>query len=364
MASWRAGRRSRAGLRTNGCVAGSRTATGKPILANDPHLDLAAPILWYLARIVTPAGELKGVTIPGAPIVLLGQNDHIAWGFTTTLTDTQDLFVETVDPADANAYLTPDGPKPFETREEVIHVKGAPDVAVRTRATRHGPVLSDVDEELAAFVGPGKAAALAFTGLGAQDTTFDGLMDLNAARSRDEFLAAVRQVQAPTQNIAYADVDGNIGFISPGLVPVRKSGDGLTPADGASGQFDWTGYLPFEKWPQVFNPAAGFVFNANNAVTPASQEASYGRDWEEPWRARRLQALLDRPEKQTLDASAAMQMDHVSPPMLALKPLMADHQTGGRAGAGGAGEGRRMGRRHARGAGRAADRRDLPLRIA
>jgi penicillin amidase len=304
-------------------VAGGRTTTGKPILANDPHLDLAAPILWYLARMVTPQGSIKGVTIPGTPIVLLGQNDRIAWGFTTTLTDTQDLFVETIDPADPSQYLTPDGPKPFELHDEVIHVKGAPDVVLRTRSTRHGPVLSDVDAELAAFVGPGKAAALAFTGLGAEDTTYDGFVDLNAASNHDEFLTALRQVQAPTQNIAYADVDGNIGFISPGLIPVRKAGDGLTPADGASGAFDWTGYLPFEQWPQAYNPAAGFVFNANNAVTPLSEEAAYGRDWEEPWRARRIQALLDRPEKHDLDASAAMQLDHISPPMLALKPLMA-----------------------------------------
>jgi len=304
-------------------ISGARTATGKPILANDPHLDLAAPILWYLARMVTPQGEVEGVTIPGAPIVLLGRNDRIAWGFTTSLTDTQDLFVETLDPADPDKYLTPDGPKPFETREEVIHVKGGPDVVARARATRHGPVLSDVDADLSAFAGPGKAVALAFTGLGAQDTTFDALLGVNGAKTLDEFLATLHRVQAPTQNIAYADVEGNIGFISPGLVPVRKAGDGLTPVDGASGAYDWTGYLPFEQWPQAFNPAAGLVFNANNAVTPASEEAAYGRDWEEPWRARRIQALLDRPEKQDLDASAAMQMDHVSPPMLALKPLMA-----------------------------------------
>ena len=114
-----------------------------------------------------------------------------------------------------------------------------------------------------------------------------------------------------------------------GWCPVRKSGDGLTPADGASGRFDWTGFLPFEKQPQSFNPAAGFLFNANNAVTPVSEEASFGRDWEEPFRARRIQQFLDRPEKQDLDASAAMQMDHLSLAMLALKPLMASIKPSG-----------------------------------
>ena len=304
-------------------VAGARTTTGKPILANDPHLDLGAPILWYLARIVTPQGSVKGVTIPGTPVVLLGQNDRIAWGFTTALTDTQDLFVETLDPADPTKYQTPEGAKSFETRQEIIHVKDAPDVTLTVRATRHGPVMSDIDAEMRDFLGPGKVMALAFTGLGDRDTTFDAIVKLDAAKNRDEFLAAMRLFQTPTQNIAYADVDGNIGYFSPGLVPIRKSGDGLTPADGASGEFDWTGFVPFEQQPQAFNPATGFLFNANNAVTPVAEEATFGRDWEEPWRARRIQQLLDRPEKHDLDVSAAMQTDHLSLAMLALKPLMA-----------------------------------------
>src|SRR5208337_893541 len=137
-------------------VSGSRTDTGKPILANDQHLGIEAPILWYLARIVAPEGSVKGATAPGTPAVLLGQNDRIAWGFTTANTDVQDLFVETVDPSDPSKYLTPDGPKPFETREETIRVKDAPDVKLRIRTTRHGPVLSDVSKDLGGLAGPGK----------------------------------------------------------------------------------------------------------------------------------------------------------------------------------------------------------------
>jgi len=304
-------------------IAGARTATGKPILANDPHLELSAPILWYLARIVTPQGSVEGATVPGLPVVLLGRNDHIAWGFTTADTDTQDLFVETVDPADPGKYLTPDGSRAFATRDEIIHVKGGADVKLTVRATRHGPVLSDIDARMRAVAGPGKAMALAFTGLSDKDTTFEAILKLDAARNWDEFLAAMRLFQTPTQNIAYADVAGNIGYFSPGLVPVRKAGDGLTPADGASGKFDWTGFVPFEKLPQLFNPSTGFLFNANNAVIPISEEATFGRDWEEPWRARRIQQLLDADEKQTLDASAAMQTDHLSLALVAAKPLMA-----------------------------------------
>ena len=210
-------------------IAGSRTETGKPILANDPHLDLSAPILWYLARVVTPEGSVKGAMIPGAPVFVLGQNDSIAWGFTTADSNVEDLFVETVDPSDPAKYLTPDGPKPFDTREETIRVKGAADVKLAIRATRHGPVLSDVSTDVASVAEPGKVVALAFTGLGERDTTVEALLRVDAARNWGEFLDALRLYETPTQNLVYADVAGNIGFFNPGLVPMRKSGDGLAP---------------------------------------------------------------------------------------------------------------------------------------
>jgi len=300
-------------------VSGARTVTGKPILANDPHLEIGAPILWYLARVVTPEGSVKGATVPGLPVVLLGQNDRIAWGITNAYTDVQDLFVETIDPANANQYLTPDGPKPFATRDETIHVKGGADVALHVRETRHGPVLSDVDADLAALAGAGKAMALAYTGLGGQDTTAESLLRVNAARNWDEFLAALRLYQTPTQNLVYADVSGDIGYISPGLVPLRKSGDGLAPTDGASGQTDWIGTIPFEQWPQLHNPAAGFAFNANNALVADGHQPPLGQDWEEAFRARRIQQFFDTIDKHSLDTSAAMQADHVS---LAAKDLL------------------------------------------
>ncbi len=303
-------------------IAGSHTTTGKPILANDPHLEIAAPILWYLARIVTPEGSLKGATVPGLPVVLLGQNESIAWGITTADTDTQDLFVETVDPKNSAQYLTPDGPEPFDIRDETVHVKGGPDIALRVRTTRHGPVLSDVSPELADLAGPGHAMSLAFTGLGDKDTTPEAIMRVDGAHNWEEFLGALRLFQTPTQNFVYADASGDIGFISPGLVPVRKSGGGLAPTDGASGATDWTGYVPFEQLPQLHNPPAGFAFNANNANVPPDREPMFGRDWEEPFRARRIQQFFDATDKHSLDTSAAMQGDHVSLPALALLPLL------------------------------------------
>ena len=304
-------------------VSGSRTLSGKPILANDPHLGLGAPILWYLARIVTPGGWIKGATAPGTPIVLLGQNDHIAWGFTTADTDTQDLFIETIDPSDPTRYLTPDGPKPFETRRETIRVKDGADVELTVRSTRHGPVLSDVSDELASIAAPGKAIALAFTGLTDRDTTMDAVMRIDGARNWDEFLAALRLVVAPTQNIVYADATGDIGFISPGLVPLRKSGDGLAPVDGASGAYDWVGTIPFDELPQLHNPDAGFAFNANNANVADDHQPTFGQDWEEAFRARRIQEFFNTIDKHSLETSAAMQGDILSLAAKALQPFIA-----------------------------------------
>ncbi len=304
-------------------VSGSRTVTGKPILANDPHLGLTAPILWYLARIVTPDGWVKGATVPGTPIVLLGQNDHIAWGFTTANTDTQDLFVETIDPSNPKQYLSPDGPKPFETREETIKVKDGADVKLTVRTTRHGPVLSDVSDSLAGVAGPGKAVALAFPGLSDHDTTSEAAMRLDAAKTWQDFLGAMRLWQAPTQNIVYADTGGDIGFFSPGLVPLRKSGDGLAPVDGASGAFDWVGTVPFEALPQLHNPSAGFAFNANNANVADDHQPTFGQDWDEGFRASRIQEFFDTLDKHSLETSAAMQADRLSLAAKALQPFIA-----------------------------------------
>jgi penicillin amidase len=300
-------------------VSGEHTATGKPILANDPHLGLEAPILWYLVRIVTPDMTLKGATVPGLPAVLLGQNDNIAWGLTTTNSDVQDLFVETVDPKDPGRYLTPDGSAVFEAKQEVIHVKGEPDVTMIVRATRHGPVMSDIDGEMMRLAGPGKVMALAFTGLGAADTTSEAFWLLNQARGQDDVLHALKQYQAPPQNIVYADREGHIGFINPGLLPIRKASDGRMPADGASGAFDWTGTASFKQMPQIRDPEAGFILNANSAVVPRNFSPSLGSDWGEPFRARRIQDFMNEDGPHTLDVSARMQADHLS---LAAKDLL------------------------------------------
>ncbi len=164
-----------------------------------------------------------------------------------------------------------------------------------------------------ALAGKGKVMALAFTGLGAHDTTSEALMRINRAESWRDLTNALRLYQSPAQNIVFADIKGDIGFVNPGLVPIRAKGDGLMPVEGASGAHDWTGTIPFEQWPQLYNPAANFIFNANNEIATPDPSRYLGVDWEEPYRAERLQQFLDdTDEKQTLDSTAAMQADHLS----------------------------------------------------
>jgi penicillin G amidase len=308
-------------------VDGARSVTGKPILANDPHLGFRAPGLWYLARIEAPGLTLTGATVPGVPYHLLGHNGRIAWGFTTTGSDTQDLFIERIDPADPTRYLTPGGSRAFETRQEIIPVAGGPDVTVTLRRTRHGPVLSDLasgaGRRLASIAGPGYVVALAAVALRDDDMTAEGLYRLNRAGNWDEFRAALRLFHAPQQNITYADVAGNIGFVAPGRVPIRKSGDGATPAPGWTGSHDWRGFIPYDDLPAVLNPASGRIVNANHRVIGKSYRYDLGRFTTPSYRAERIYQMLDAtPQPYGLDSFAAMQLDIVSLMARDLVPLM------------------------------------------
>ena len=300
-------------------LSGSRTTTGKPIIANDPHLGLDAPILRYLARIVTPAHSIAGGTVPGIPLHVLGHNTRVAWGFTTTHSDTQDLFIEKIDPQDPARYLTPDGPQPFATRTETIRIAGQPDEVLTVRETRHGPVPTAPDT---AGVAPdGHVLALAFTGLNAKDTSAEALYRLNHAADAGAVREALFLHTAPQQNIVYADISGTMGFLSPALVPVRRAGDGRVPVPGWTGEYDWTGYIPFDALPQAVNPPSGQFVNANNAVVGANYPHFLGADWPDPARAKRIEQMLGT-GRHTVEAVVAQQLDSVSLPARDLLPLM------------------------------------------
>ncbi|MEF2280095.1 penicillin acylase family protein [Deinococcus sp. YIM 134068] len=290
----------------NWVIGGERTASGKPILADDPHLALTSPMLWYLADLQGPTLRSIGATIPGLPGIVIGRNDRIAWGVTNVNPDVQDLYIEP-----ENAPLT--------SRTEVIRVKGGPDVRLTVRESRHGPIVSDVG---AGTLGP--RVALRWTALQPNDTTFDAFLGLNYARNWDDFVTALRRYVAPSQSFVYADVDGNTGYYAPGRIPLRNGWDGSLPVPG-DGSREWAGYVPFERLPHTFNPADGLVVTANNRVVPDGYPFNLGniRNWAEPYRAARITELLTaKPAGLTMDDVKAVQFDTVSLVWRDLKPFL------------------------------------------
>lgn len=293
-------------------LSGEHTASGLPLLVNDPHLGLSAPILWYLARIQTPAMSIAGATVPGVPFHLLGHNEWIAWGFTTSGGDVQDLFVERLDPDDPAAYLTPTGSEPFTVREEILRPRGVDPIVLTVRETRHGPVLSDINEEMAALAGDGHVVSLAFTALIPDDTTPEAIYLLNRARNWDDIQALLPLWIAPQQNVVFADIDGNIGLFTPGRMPIRAGGDGTVPVPGWTGAYDWIGFVPPEELPQAYNPPDGMLYNANNPVVGTDYPHLFGNGYEEPYRAIRLAELLTATDRHDVDGSLDILMDTVS----------------------------------------------------
>jgi len=301
------------GASNNWVVAGSRTASGKPLLANDPHLGLAAPAVWYFAHLSAPGFEVMGATFPGVPAVVLGRNRHIAWGYTNTGPDVQDLYMERVD--GDGQVLTPQGWQKLATRSEVIKVKGQPDVTLTVRASRHGPLISDVYQPSAKALPQRFALALAWTALREDDLSMQAAGKFATARNRGEFLNAARDFHSPQQNMVYADTEGNIGFIAPGRVPLRKPENdlkGQAPAPGWDAKYDWDGFIAFEDLPQSYNPAAGSIVTANHKIVPDNYPHYITSEWSLPYRADRIQQLLDATPKHTLQSFAKIQADTVS----------------------------------------------------
>jgi penicillin amidase len=296
-------------------VDGAHSRTGAPLLAGDPHLSFGLPGIWYLARIDTPQGVLAGATAPGLPFLVIGRNSHIAWTFTTTGTDTQDVFVETA--IDRDHYITPDGPQAYDTRGETIRVLGSADRVLHVRETRHGPVISDIEDDNP----DNQVLAVSMAALAPGDTAPAGLDALDHATTLAEALAAAPAITSPNQNLLAAD-SLRIGFAVTGRVPVRKSGDGEDPVDGGSGQFDWTGYASGTQLPQVVAPASGRLVNGNERVAPPDFPVFLGHDWFGDWRARRIRKLLDAHPKASVDDFVAMQTDITSTYAAQLLPVL------------------------------------------
>ncbi len=307
-------------------IAGGRTASGFPLLANDPHLALTAPGLWYLARMEAPGLSLAGATVPGGPVFVMGHNDSIAWGVTNAGSDVQDFFIERISEGEPDRYDTPGGPLPFDERVETIAVKGRDPVVLTIRETRHGPVVSDLAPDFADLKGrgPGKrdhVVAFASTLLRGDDMTFLAVLRLNRARNWAGFTSALEHFHSPHVRIAYADVDGNIGFRSPGRVPIRSGGDGWLPAAGWTGEGDWTGFVPYEALPRAFNPPSGLLVHANQRLSPADRPWRLARRWSPPYRANRILAHLEQAAPRTVATETALQHDEISGAAAVLVPL-------------------------------------------
>jgi penicillin amidase len=307
----------------NWVVSGERSASGKPLLANDPHLGLTAPPVWYFAHISAPGINVIGSTLPGVPGVILGRNERIAWGFTNTGPDVQDLFIEKLDAA--GGYVAPDGPRQFKTVDEIIRVKGGEPEKLRVRISRHGPVISDVMKAAQDASPRGHVIAFSWTALAEDDRSMQAALKFARAREWDGFLDAARDFQSPQQNIVYADVEGNIGFIAAGRVPHRRPTNdlkGMAPAPGWQEKYDWAGYIPFEQLPRSFNPPGGAIMTANHRITPPGYPHFISSDWEPPFRADRIQQLLDATPKHTTNTFARIQADVTSLAMRDLLPRL------------------------------------------
>ena len=294
----------------NWVVSGERTASGEPLLADDPHLGLQSPSLWYLAHLESPTLEAVGATLPGLPGVVIGRNDRIAWGVTNVGADVQDLYVldET---SDGRGYRYAGGVEPYRTREEVIRVKGAEDITLDMRETVHGPVVSGVVGDTAAEA-DGAPLALRWTSLESEDRTLESYLSVNRAGSWEEFNEALRDYKAPAQNFVYADVEGNIGYVAPGAYPIRREEHtGLYPAPGG-GEWDWRGPVPFEEWPRSFNPEGGFFITANNKVTSEDYPHSLSLEWAEPYRAERIRRMIGERKDLTAQDMVSIQQDQHS----------------------------------------------------
>ena len=282
----------------NWVVSGKRTVSGKPLLANDPHLRPTAPSIWHMVHLSAPGVRVAGVSSPGLPGVVIGHNDRIAWGFTNVGPDVQDLYIEKFDPSNPKRYQTPSGWQDAVVRREEIKVrKGFVSaehniVSHDVTVTRHGPII---------FEGDGKRYALRWTALDLANIDGDLQYGLNRARNWKEFNTALESFTAPTQNIVYVDVDGHIGYHTAGVIPIRKSGDGSVPYDGSTDAGAWTSYIPISKLPIVYDPPSGIIVTANQRIVGTDYPYFLTHSWAQPYRARRIWEMLNEKPKHTTE---------------------------------------------------------------
>jgi penicillin amidase len=299
----------------NWTISGALTASGKPLLANDPHRVIGLPSLRYMVHLVAPGWNVIGAGEPGLPGVALGHNEHIAWGFTIFGLDQQDLYVEELNPANPFEYKTEKGWKSMGARKEVFFIKGAAPQEVDVKFTRHGPVLWDDGK---------RALALRWVGSEPGTAGYLASLAIDRAQNWDQFEAAAARWKVPSENIVYADNAGNIGEHSAGLAPLRNW-TGLLPVPG-SDNYNWAGFVPTPELPHFFNPEEGFVATANHKMIPELYPHNVGFEWAPPYRITRIRSVIERAKqdhhKLTVPDMESLQNDDTSLPALEFQQLL------------------------------------------
>ncbi|HLA69827.1 MAG TPA: penicillin acylase family protein [Bacteroidota bacterium] len=291
-------------------VSGAKTVTGKPMLANDPHLILTTPARWYEMHLSTPTLDVSGASLPGIPFIVIGRNRSIAWGVTNAMLDDEDFYVEEVDSVEhPTRYRTNGSWRPIDSRVDTILVKDQVPVVLTSYRTHRGPIVNRI--EPAAALSP-RLLSMRWTGMEVSSET-QAFYKINRATNWKQFREGLRFFFAPAQNFVYADTAGNIGYYTGGRIPLRKVQKLASPFPGWTDEYDWKGYVPFGENPHSFNPAAGFLATANNRIVDASYPYYLSNQWEPSWRIQRIEEVLKLPGKLTLEDLQRLQLDVVSP---------------------------------------------------
>ncbi len=317
-------KRGLAGASNAWAAAPKRSATGGTLLANDPHLGLTAPAIWYLARLDLSHGGVIGGTIPGMPAILAGRSDRLGWGLTSSYLDDQDVFIEEVNPDNPEEYRTPDGFKPFVSRKSIVTIKDGAPLTLTLRWTENGPVLPGSQFDLGTITPKGHVAALGWTALSARDTSMSAAIDLMYAGNVEEAIAAAEPYLAPSQNLTLADRD-TIALKTIGAMPRRDGAHqskGRLPTLGWRSENRWQGRLPYAANPQFLSPRGGIVGNTNNKVVDRPFPLHVSYHWGDSQRVQRWQRLMQGREVHTRDSFVEAQLDTVSYSARSLLPLV------------------------------------------
>ncbi|MEB6549973.1 penicillin acylase family protein [Heyndrickxia sporothermodurans] len=301
-------------------VSGKKTKSGKPILADDPHLGLNSPSIWYQMQLKAPTVNVSGVIFAGVPGIILGHNEEIAWGVTNTGPDVQDLYIEKRNPKEKNQFLYNKKWENAEVIKEPIKVKDRKTIDYEVTITRHGPVIS----EFAADSGKDTVLSLQWTAL-QPSNELEAVLQMNKAGNWDEFEKALENFETPTQNFVFASKDGTIAYKANGKIPIRKKGDGLLPVPGWTDEYEWTGYIPFNELPKTVNPKEGFISTANNKVISDDYPYHISHNWAQPYRQMRIQEVLKSKDQITAKDMQDLQMDKVNLQAKEFVPIFLDH---------------------------------------